>query len=67
MRTGWQYILSRVATESLIGKVAFDQRPVDIWGKDISGRGKDNAKVLRPGEFKAQQGGQQLEQVSKES
>ena len=56
-----------MATHSLIRKVAFEQRPVDLWGKDRPGRGKDNAKVLRPGDFKAQQGGQWLEQVSKES
>lgn len=40
MWTGLQYILSRVVTESLLGKVAFEQRPVETWS--ISGHEKDN-------------------------
>lgn len=46
MRTGLQYILSRVVMKSLLGKVAFEQRPVETWG--ISGRGKDNCKSVAP-------------------
>lgn len=45
VRPGLQSILSRAVTESLIGKVAFEQRPVEIWG--ISGRGKDNYKSVK--------------------
>ena len=29
-----------VVTKSITGKVAFEERPGDIWGKGILGRGK---------------------------
>lgn len=46
----------KVVTKSLIGKVAFEERPGDIWRRGTESR-RAMAKILRPGVFMAQQGG----------